>query len=232
MIPGFWLNAASWDEVAAALRTRGYPVSALTLPGMASVREDRSGITLRDHVDAVVAAVDAAGGPVVLVGHSAGGALSHAAADARPEKVRGVIYVDSLPLGDGECVNAELPEVDGEIPLPDWSVFSEEDLVDLDEGLRASFRERAVPVPVAVARDPQRLSDPRRYHVPSVAIACEYPSAQIKELMAQGHPWTAEVAAMTDLDFVDLPTGHWPQFTRPGDLVDVIATVLGDWAAT
>ena len=222
LIPGFWLNASSWDEVAAALAPRGFAVT----------DEERAGIGLRDHVAAVVAAVDAAGGPVVLVGHSAGGALAHAAADARPEAVRGVIYVDSLPMGEGECVNDELPVIDGEIPLPDWSVFGEEDLVDLSEELRAAFRERSVPVPAGVARDLQHLSDARRYEVPSVVIACEFSGGEVQAMIAEGRPWTAEVGAMKDLRFVDLPTGHWPQFTRGADLVEVLTSILSDWRVT
>src|SRR5215831_11192528 len=103
LIPGFWLDAASWDEVVPVLRQAGHRVRALTLPGMESKDADRSEITLRDHVDAVVAVIDFIGpgdGGVVLVGHSGGGAIAYAAADARPDQVARVIYVDSLPLGE------------------------------------------------------------------------------------------------------------------------------------
>ena len=46
------------------------------------------------------------------------------------------MYVDSVPLGDGDMINDELPVVNGEIPLPDWSVFASEDFVDLSDKLR------------------------------------------------------------------------------------------------
>ena len=74
----------------------------MTLPGLESADADRRDIGLRDHVNAVVAAIDEAAGPVVLVGHSGGGAIAHAAADARPDRVRRVVYVDAGPLGAGE----------------------------------------------------------------------------------------------------------------------------------
>ncbi|MFB8761160.1 hypothetical protein [Nocardiopsis alba] len=32
----------------------------------------------------------------------------------------------------------------------------------------------------------------------------------------------AEVANLETLDVVDLPTGHWPMWSRPGDLAEVI----------
>ena len=129
LIPGFWLDASSWDEVIPALRQAGHRVQALTLPGMESKDADRSQITLRDHVDAVVEVIDSvdpASGKVVLVGHSGGGAIAHAAADARPSRVARVVYVDSLPMGDGGLINDELPVENGEVPLPDWSLFDQE----------------------------------------------------------------------------------------------------------
>jgi pimeloyl-ACP methyl ester carboxylesterase len=230
LIPGFWLDGSSWDEVVPALEQAGHRPYALTLPGMESKDADRSEITLRDHVDAVVDVIDSldpAGGPVVLVGHSGGGAVAYAAVDARPGRVARVVYVDSGPMGPGGVINDELPAANGEVPLPDWSLFDDEDLVDLDDELRAAFRERAIPTPVHVASDPQRLSDERRYDVPVTVIACEFPSATLREWMEQGHPYVRELAKIRDVGYVDLPTGHWPQFTRPEDLGRAILASVG-----
>ncbi|MGH3187256.1 MAG: alpha/beta fold hydrolase [Streptosporangiaceae bacterium] len=230
LIPGFWLDASSWDEVVPALDQAGHRTHALTLPGMESRDADRSEVTLRDHVDAVVGVIDSldpADGKVVLVGHSGGGAVAHAAVDARPDRVARVVYVDSGPLGDGGVINDELPSENGEIPLPDWVIFDDEDLVDLDDTLRAAFRERAIPTPIHVASDPQRLSDERRYDVPVTIIACEFPSEMLRKWMEQGHPYVRELAKIHDVEYVDLPTGHWPQFTRPEDLGQAILASVG-----
>ena len=230
LIPGFWLDASSWDEVVPALRQAGHRVRALTLPGMESKDADRSEITLRDHVDVVIDVIDSTGpaGPkVVLVGHSGGGAIAHAAADARPGRVARVIYVDSFPLGEGGLINDELPVENGEVPLPDWSLFETEDLVDLDEDLRAAFRARAIPTPVHVTSDRQRLSDERRYDVPATVIACEFTSAQLRDWMAHDHPGLRELAKIRDVGYIDLPTGHWPQFTKPGGLGQAILASAG-----
>jgi pimeloyl-ACP methyl ester carboxylesterase len=230
LIPGFWLDASSWDEIVPVLEQAGHRTHPLTLPGMESKDADRSAITLRDHVDAVVAAIDSrdqAAGKVILVGHSGGGAVAHAAVDARPGRVARVVYVDSGPLGQGGVINDELPAENGEIPLPDWVLFEDEDLVDLDDELRAAFRERAIPTPEHVASDPQQLSDERRYDVPVTVIACELPSAKLREWIQQGHPYVRELAKVRDVEYVDLPTGHWPQFTRPKDLGQVILASVG-----
>ena len=230
LIPGLWLDGSSWDEVVPALEAAGHRTHALTLPGMESKDADRAEITLRDHVDAVVEVIDSfdpADGKIVLVGHSGGGAIAHAAVDARPERVARVVYVDSGPLGDGGVINDVLPAADGVVPLPYWSLFEAEDLVDLDPELREAFRARAIPSPERVTSDRQQLSDERRYEVPVTVIACEFSSAMIRKWMEQEHPAVRELGKIRDVDYIDLPTGHWPQFTRPEELGRAILASVG-----
>ena len=227
LIPGFWLDASSWDAVVPALEKAGHRVRALTLPGLEARASPRAEVHLHDHVDAVVAAIDAISGPVVLVGHSGGGAVAHAAADARPSRVARVVHVDTFPLPSGQCVNSGLPVVDGEIPLPEWSFFEDADLVDLDDDLRARFRERAIPQPAYVASDLQELSDERRFAVPATIVACQFTPEQLREWMDGGEPVLADLKRMEDVTWVSLPTGHWPQFTRPAELAEVLVTSVG-----
>lgn len=189
---------------------------------MESADADRSGVSLRDNVDAVVREIDARDGTVVLVGHSAGCGVCHAAVDARPDRVARAIYVGGFPTGDGDPLADGFQAKDGEIPLPAWSEFGEEDLADLDEQARAAFRERAIPSPERIIRDPQRLSDERRYDVPVTAIATEYTTDMLRDWIAQGAGPVRELPKIRDVEYVDLPTGHWPQFTRPEDLASAI----------
>lgn len=226
LVPGFWLDASSWDSVTRVLERAGHRTHPLTLPGLESVDAERSDVRLHHHVAAVVAAIDRVEGPVVLVGHSGGGPIAHGAADARPGRVVRVVHVDTWPLPNGRCVNDELPVVDGSIPLPDWSVFEDEDLVDLDDDLRAMFRARAIPEPAAVASDPQVLTDDRRYAIPATIVCCEFTGEQLRGWMAGGAAPLAELALMQDVEYVDLPTGHWPQFTRPTALAEVIRAAV------
>jgi pimeloyl-ACP methyl ester carboxylesterase len=199
----------------------------VTLPGLESVDADRRDIGLRDHIDAVVRLVDTFAEPVVLVGHSGGGTIAHGVADARPERVARVVYVDSGPLADNNAINDELPIVDHEIPLPEWEVFDDADLVDLDDDLRAMFRARAVPEPARVATDPIELRDERRYDVPVTVIACEFPSSMLVEFIAADAAFTRELARVRDVSYIDLPTGHWPQFTKPVQLGQAIVAAVG-----
>ncbi len=222
MIPGLWLDGSSWSKVTPALEAAGHRVEAVTLPGMESKDADRSGIGLRDHVAAVVALIDKAEAPVVLAGHSGGGSVAQQAADARPDKVARVVYVDSFPTPAGFVINDEIPADGDDLPLPEWGFFEDEDLVDLDQELRAEFRERAIPSPKAVAYDRSELHDQRRLDVPATLICCEITADQVREWIGQGVPFTSELAALKDVELIDLPTGHWPQFTKPTELGEAI----------
>jgi pimeloyl-ACP methyl ester carboxylesterase len=222
LVPGFWLDASSWDEVTPPLAAAGHRLHPLTLPGLESPDATRAGIGLRTHIDAVVEKVDSLDGKVVLVGHSGGGAIIHGVADARPDRIERNIFVDSGPLGEGDVINNELPADGDDIPLPPWDGFEDEDLVDLTDELRDSFRARAIPEPKGVAYDKQHLHDARRYDVPATVIACEFPSSLLTEWIDAGHPFVAELARIRDVEYVDLPTGHWPQFTKPGELGQAI----------
>src|SRR5437763_1274756 len=87
LVPGFWLGAWAWDEVANDLRAEGHHVTAVTLPGLESAGADRSSITLADHVDAICEAVEAAGAPVVLAVHSGASVPGYGASDRIPERI-------------------------------------------------------------------------------------------------------------------------------------------------
>lgn len=223
LIPGFWLDASAWDPVLPAVRAAGHEPRPVTLPGLLPADPE---VGLRDQVDYVVGLVDATAGPVVLVGHSGGGAVAHAVVDARPERVAKVIYVDSGPLGDGGVINDEFDAVDGMVPLPNRMVFDDETVADMDDAIWAAFEARAIPIPEKVATEKQVLSDPRRYDVPVTVITSEMSGDTLRELIAAGHPYVAELGRVTTFEIVDLPTGHWPMLTRPAELAALVAAAL------
>lgn len=223
LIPGFWLDATAWDDLVPTVREAGHEPHAVTLPGLAP---PDPGVGLRDQVHFVVELVDAADGPVVLVGHSGGGAVAHAVVDARPDRIAKVIYVDSGPLGDGGLINDGLVAVDGMVPLPPRDEFDPDSVVDMDDELWAAFEARALPTPAKVATERQVLTDPRRYDIPVTVIACEMSEATLRELLANGHPYVSELAAVKDFEIVDLPTGHWPMLSKPAELAALVAAAL------
>jgi pimeloyl-ACP methyl ester carboxylesterase len=223
LVPGFWLGAWAWDEVVTALRADGHDVTAVTLPGLESADADRSAVSLSDHVDAICAAVTAAGAPVVLAVHSGAGVPGYAASDRVPGLLAAMVYVDS-----GPATAALDPGFDAaEMPLPSWPELEADgsSLDGLSEEQLATFRRRAVPEPGAALREGPDLASDRRRDVPSTVICSSFPSEQIREWVKEGYVWLAGLAELRDVSYVDLPTSHWPMWSRPQELAAVIGDV-------
>ncbi len=222
LVPGFWLGAWAWDEVSSLLRADGYDVTALTLPGLESVDADRSSITFADHVDAICDAVAAAGRPVVLAVHSGAGAPGYGASDRVPDRIAAMVYVDTGPATGP--IDPSFHEA--EKPMPSLEeLAAEENLDGLSEEQLETFRRRAVPEPGAALREGPELANEARLDVPSTVVCTGFSSTQYKEAIAAGYPWIAGLAELRDVTWVDLPTSHWPMWSQPKELADVIGEV-------
>jgi len=223
LVPGFWLGAWAWDEVAATLRSDGHDVTAITLPGLDHVHTGRSGITFADHVDAIVEAVEAAPAPVVLAVHSASGFSGYAASDRVPDRIAAMVYVDTAP-GVGPLD----PDFDADEKPMVWSeIEAEENLDGLSEEQKETFRQRAVPVPGGVLRGSVELTNDARRDIPSTLICTGFTAEQY-QTYAREHPDWAFLAGIPELrnaTWVDLPTSHWPMWSRPQELARIIGDV-------
>ena len=111
LVPGSHHGGWWYDPVVRALSAAGHTVVALTLLGLDPDAEPpRKLITLDDHVVQAVAALRAvpvelgapSGRDAVLVGHSYGGSIVSAVADAEPDRVRALVYLDALVPEDGD----------------------------------------------------------------------------------------------------------------------------------
>jgi len=227
LVPGFWLGAWAWEKVAATLRADDHDVTALTLPGLDSVEADRSSITLSDHVDAICEAVQAATHPAVVAVHSGAGAAGYAVSDRIPELIAAMVYVDSGPAT--AALDASFEGV--ESPLNWEELSAEENLDGLSEQQLETFRQRAVPEPGGVLRQPPELTNDARLDVPTTAIATGYTSDQYKDAIAQGQTWLGGFGELRNITWVDLPTSHWPMWSRPEELAAIIGDVARAAAA-
>jgi pimeloyl-ACP methyl ester carboxylesterase len=225
LVPGFWLGAWAWDEVAGALRAGGHDVTALTLPGLESADTDRSTIGLSDHIDAISKAVEAAAAPVVLAVHSASGYSGYAVSDRLPDRIAAMVYVDTAP-GKG-AMDSGFEGV--EKPLVWDEIEADENLDGLSEEQKETFRRRAIPVPGGVLREAVELTNDARRDIPSTLICTGF-SAEQYQSYAREHPdWTflAGIPELRNVTWVDLPTSHWPMWSRPTEL----AAIIGDIAS-
>lgn len=106
LVHGAWADSSSWNAVVRRLIHDGYPVTAFATP-LQSLSGDSS--ALRDLLASIP-------GPVVLVGHSYGGAVITDAA-AGSTQVKALVYLDAFAPAEGEPVIA-LAGTDSALNLP------------------------------------------------------------------------------------------------------------------
>lgn len=222
LIAGLWLDGSVWRDVASELQSLGHRPVPVTLPGQG---DGSTSATLDDQRAAVLAAVDAAAEPPMVVGHSAACTLAWIAADARPERVATAVLVGGFPTGDGKPYADFFDLTDGVMPFPGWGPFEGPDSADLDEEARHAFAAAAIPVPAGVATGVVRLTDERRFDVPVVLVCPEYTPSQATEWIDAGD--VPELARARHVDLVDIDSGHWPMVTRPVELARLLAERTG-----
>ncbi len=223
LVPGFWLGAWAWDEVASALRADGHDVTALTLPGLESADADRSEISQSDHVNAVVDAVRSAASPVVLVVHSGAGFTGYAASDRVPDRIVAMVYVDTGP-GKG-AMDPEFGDAEKPLPPPD-ELAQNENLDGLSEEQLQEFRRRSVPEPGGVLREAIDLTNDARLDIPSTVICTAFSAEEYKAYAKDDDSsFLAGLAELRSVTWVDLPTSHWPMWSRPTELAAIIDDV-------
>ena len=173
---------------------------------------------------------------VVLLGHSYGGLLVTGAADKIPERISRLAYLDTAPLPDGDSLIEKFPpelrrrteeqvRLLGEgwkfpVPPPD-ELADMASLEGVDEDHIRLLYSRATPQPFGTYTQPLHLKNASREELPKLGILCSFSLDQVKEMIASGNPLFRELAR-PEWRFVELPTGHYPMFSRPDDLAAVL----------
>ena len=106
-----------------------------------------------------------------------------------------------------------------------WAeIEAEENLDGLSPEQLETFRRRAVPEPGAMLREGAELTNDARRDIPSTIIATAFPSAEYQRY-AREKDWAllAGIPELRNVTWVDLPTSHWPMWSRPKDLAAIIA---------
>lgn len=230
LVHGAFQTARSWDAVAAELRQGGHDVVAVDLPGRDASGAAARAVTLAAYVEAVRDAVEAAGEPVVLVGHSFGGMTISAVAEAVPERIGQLVYVAAYVPQSGESMQA-LAEGDHDndftaetfVIAPDHAhaeilaadrvrVFAQ----DADAARQAALLAGMVREPLAPIGTPVTLSAERFGTVAKAYIRTLDDGAVSTPLqtMMIDRAGIAEVR--------DLEGGHAPYLTRPTELAAVL----------
>jgi pimeloyl-ACP methyl ester carboxylesterase len=107
LVHGAWADGSGWEGVYRALRKKGFSVSVVQQPT----------ISLRGDVEATKRVIATQNGPVILVGHSYGGAIiTEAGTDP---KVVALVYIAGWIPDTGESVNSLIQEqIPPSAPVP------------------------------------------------------------------------------------------------------------------
>ena len=184
LVHGGWHGGWCWKRVSNLLQNRGHRAFSPTLTGLGErAHLMRPDITLQTGIDDILGVLQAEElNDVVLVGHSAGGAIITGVADQVPDRIRSIIWLDGLILQDGESLRTHFtppqeetfqrvletggasfapppPEAFGILPGPDadW------------------LYRRLTPQPFGTASSPLRLKHPIGNGLECIYLACISP---------------------------------------------------------
>jgi pimeloyl-ACP methyl ester carboxylesterase len=241
LVPGAWLGGWAWWDVAARLRAQGHDVYPVTLTGLGErVHLARPEVDLETHIADVVNTVQWNDlDEVILAGHSYAGTVITGVADRIPDRLSQLVYVDSAPLGNGMAMTDLYPPdalaalrqavaesgEDWLYPFPGFArLAADTSIAGLGEREQAAVTARATPHPWATYTQRLRLErtdETAPYR--QVLIACD----DMRGLVAAGVP---QIAALTapPWHYLELETGHWPMFSAPAELAEMLSGLAAD----
>src|SRR5947209_1259811 len=106
LVHGGFVDGSGWEEVYKILKKDGYTVSVVQNPTL----------SLADDVAVTKRVLATHSGPVILVGHSYGGAVITEAGN--DPKVAGLVYITAFALDNGESVSSLIKDPPPGAPVP------------------------------------------------------------------------------------------------------------------
>ncbi len=246
LVPGMWLGGWAWRDVAEPLRAAGHTVYPVTLTGLGE-RAHLGGpqVNLDTHITDVLNLLHYEDlHDVLLAGHSYAANVISGVANMAADRIAQLIYVDTWPLPAGVCLADMLGDEaraahekyareqgDGwRVPLPPWEELDQgNDLVGLGEVERARLRARATDHPLGSTTQPASAPTAGALSPPKTAIWCSMTIDDVNGLV-ESYPQVTSTLKEPGWTQIELPTGHWPMFSRPRDLaalLDSLAPAAG-----
>ena len=221
LVPGAWLGAWAWDDVALELRSAGQGAHPLTLSGLA----DKQGVPAdqQTHVQDIVDEIERRDlRNVVLVGHSYSGIPVGQAGERIGDRLSRLVFVDSNVPIDGESFASgwyEGPAALEASIAENGGFWQPLNATDYDgQGLTDEQIARIVagstPHPGATLTEPAVMEH-------SIG---ELPATYIKCLLDSPEP-SATVAKLLSSErwrLMTMDTGHWPMFSQPRQLARIL----------
>ena len=229
LVHGAFEDAQIWQGVEKGLKSDGFGVVTVALPGRPSAPMALNQVSLDTYRDTVLHAIAPVKGPVILVGHSFGGIVISDVAEAAPQEIKTLVYVAAYLPQDGESlltlatadkgskVGPHLQiEKDKVIASVDYSARADLFANDAPEAVRKATPDLIIDEPLAPLATPVHLTAQRFGKVDKVYVHTakdQVVSPYLQAIMVAHTP----VRIQTTLD-----TGHMPFIMDVPGLVSAI----------
>lgn len=238
LVHGAWHGAWCWVSLQAALERRGVASLAIDLPGHGTSTDQLTGLHgdaahVRRVLDLLAARSTR---PIVLVGHSYGGAVITQAAAGRDD-IAHLLYVAAFALDAGESVlgalgsfephevdlaAAMIPTDDGTATVLDHATAAGALYNECPPEAVAAALPRLTPQPIQTLTEP--VDGSPRHKVESTYVWCGRDRAI--------HPVHQAAMAQRCTHRIDLDTDHSPFVSAVGDMADIVAHITDHIAAS
>jgi pimeloyl-ACP methyl ester carboxylesterase len=230
LIHGSWHNSWNWHKVVPLLEKEGHRAIAIDLPGMGRDKTPIREVKLKSTVERICDVIDSVEGKVILVGHSKNGIMISQAAEYRPDKIEKLVYLAAYLIPNGKT-QREYSIQDTEGVLKPFVRMNEDstahtlDPVIYKEGLYADCEEYITDLaklllseePMESGITPLELTEENYGRVPRVYIECTEDKAVTPFIQKKMY------TEMPCEKVYSLPTSHSPFFSKPKELVEILA---------
>lgn len=230
LVHGAWHGGWCWRPVADRLRGAGHVVFTPTCTGLGErahlLSRDITLDTFTTDIANLIEAEELA--DIVLVGHSFGGNPISGVADRMPNRVKHLVYLDSLMVEPGKAPFDSLPadvvaarrkaaeQSSGGLSLPNPapSVFGVPDGPDA-----AWVKRRLTPHPISTYESKLTIKGPVGNNLPRTYIHCTDPSYAALEASRQ---WVRQQQGWR---WMEIATGHDAMVTAPDELAGRLGAI-------
>jgi len=228
LVHGAWATPEVWDPLIAALgdvETKPVDVTATGEPRTSSTQL----------VERIVSAIDGCEAPIVVIAHSGGAALVQQAVESRPDAVSGIVYIAGIVLPPGTDFTEACAHRYGRaerVGIGRWLESTADAVVVPPEaGAAVFFHDLDAPSAIAASRAmvPQDAA--------ALGIAPSWTPGglgRVRQLyVGATRDRTVPIELQRELcarcgieSVVELPTGHVPHLSHPGQTARVIQDFL------
>ena len=221
LIHGSYQGGWIWQPVASRLRAAGHTVNAPSLDGCAERKHSlRPGITTETQAAEIADLLfyeDLQ--DVIMVGTSSGGMVVCRAAEAQPDRISRLFFVDALALLDGERIR-DIVQRSTAVPSGLAAGPTREDaatrlFADLDPQTRAWALDRYTLHPIGIYESPVKLESFWNRQWPATVIWC-------RRAANPGEAHQRRTADKLKAQWHELDTGHYPMLSAPEELTRLL----------